>query len=131
MNEPGDVDVKWPLPEPQGINVEPQEMDPEIKTMYDVSMEAGEQRTFEVAYKTFKGPATISLRNAANKPYKEFNRTRNGILKFTIPKATTAHSGVYTVEILDERRRKAASQNPVRTSFTVTVNKPQCDCSIV
>ena len=26
MSEPGDVIVEWPEPEPQGINVEPQEM---------------------------------------------------------------------------------------------------------
>ncbi|XP_071798451.1 uncharacterized protein [Asterias amurensis] len=127
MSEPsGRVRVEWPAADTGGRNVEPQEKDPEIDTLYYVGMKVGDRHTFNVGYKTFRGPATITLYDAKQKIYTKTGRSRNGTLQFTIAKATKAHHGTYTVEVKDEQRREVESLNPVRSSCQVDVDDSWC-----
>ncbi len=123
MNEQTDLIkyIVWPQPHVGGRHVEPQEKDPEIYTMSNVNMKAGESCEFRVWYETFKGPATVILRDAQQNVCSKSGRSRNGTLEFNITKATTEHSGVYTVEVLDEQRPNVESLNPVYTQFRVNV----------
>ncbi len=104
--------------------------DPQVETMYDVTLQVGDKWTFEVEYQSFEGSAKISVTTPTERRSMS-GRSRYGRLRFTIESATTEHTGIYTVEVFDERRRKSFSQNPAKTTFEVTVKKNQCDCSLL